>query len=141
MLSEQEKLEQYEEGSDSDADAFAIIMVIVIIGLTFVHYLNGKSAFPDPLDTDPHKAGYLAGLVVSALPARLLSPTSTPPILRKIQGTVWLIHINAGFFLNFYTGPTLITNVGERHDLHYLRCNGSGRHRRHHPDTGWYCHT
>jgi hypothetical protein len=41
MLTEQEKLEQYEEGSDSDADAFAIIMVVVIIGLTFVHYLNG----------------------------------------------------------------------------------------------------
>ncbi|MGA0935146.1 MAG: hypothetical protein ACO3R5_08445 [Pseudohongiellaceae bacterium] len=41
MLSDQEKLEQYEEGSDSDADAFAIIMVVVIIGLTFVHYING----------------------------------------------------------------------------------------------------
>jgi len=41
MLSDQEKLERYEEGSDSDADAFAIIMVVVIIGLTFVHYING----------------------------------------------------------------------------------------------------
>jgi len=41
MLSDQEKLEQYEEGSDSDADAFAIIIVVVIIGLTFVHYING----------------------------------------------------------------------------------------------------
>jgi len=41
MLSDQEKLEQYEEGSDSDADAFAIIMVVVIIGLTLVHYING----------------------------------------------------------------------------------------------------
>ena len=41
MLSDQEKLEQYEEGSDSEADAFAIIMVVVIIGLTFVHYING----------------------------------------------------------------------------------------------------
>lgn len=40
MLSDEEKLEQYEEGSDSDADAFAVIMIIVIIGLTFVHYLN-----------------------------------------------------------------------------------------------------
>jgi len=41
MLSDQEKLEQYEEGSDSEADAFAIIMVVVIIGLTLVHYING----------------------------------------------------------------------------------------------------
>jgi len=41
MLSDQEKLEQYEEGSDSDADAFAIIMVVVIIGLTLVNYING----------------------------------------------------------------------------------------------------
>ncbi len=40
MLTEEEKLEQYEEGSDSDADAFAIIMIIVVIGLTLVHYLN-----------------------------------------------------------------------------------------------------
>ena len=41
MLTDDEKLEQYEEGSDSDADAFAVIMLIVIIGLTFVHYING----------------------------------------------------------------------------------------------------
>jgi len=40
MLTEEEKLEQYEEGSDSDADAFAIIMIIVVIGLTLVHYLD-----------------------------------------------------------------------------------------------------
>jgi hypothetical protein len=40
MLTDKEKLEQYEEGSDSDADAFAAIMIIVIIGLTFVHYIN-----------------------------------------------------------------------------------------------------
>ena len=39
MVSEEEKLEQYEEGSDSDADAFAIIMLIVIAGLTIVHYI------------------------------------------------------------------------------------------------------
>jgi hypothetical protein len=41
MLSDEEKIEQYQEGSDSDADAFAIIMIVVIIGLTFVHYING----------------------------------------------------------------------------------------------------
>lgn len=41
MLTEEEKLEQYEEGSDSDADAFAVIMLIVIAGLTLVHYING----------------------------------------------------------------------------------------------------
>lgn len=40
MLSDEEKLEQYEEGSDSDADAFAVIMVIVVIGLTIMHYIN-----------------------------------------------------------------------------------------------------
>lgn len=40
MVSDEEKLEQYEEGSDSDADAFAFIMIIVIIGLTIVHYIN-----------------------------------------------------------------------------------------------------
>ena len=40
MLTDEEKLEQYEEGSDSDADAFAVIMVIVIIGLAIVHYIN-----------------------------------------------------------------------------------------------------
>ena len=40
-LSEEEKLEQYEEGSDSDADAFAFILIIVILGLTFVHYISG----------------------------------------------------------------------------------------------------
>lgn len=40
MPSEEEKLEQYEEGSDSDADAFAIIMLVVILGLTVVHYLG-----------------------------------------------------------------------------------------------------
>ena len=39
MLNEEEKLEQYEEGSDSDTDAFAFIMVVVIIGLTLSHYL------------------------------------------------------------------------------------------------------
>jgi hypothetical protein len=38
MLSDKEKIEQYQEGSDSDADAFAFIM---IVGLTFVHYING----------------------------------------------------------------------------------------------------
>jgi hypothetical protein len=41
MLSDEEKIEQYQEGSDSDADAFAFIMIVVIIGLTFVHYING----------------------------------------------------------------------------------------------------
>ena len=41
MLSDEKKIEQYQEGSDSDADAFAIIMIVVIIGLTFVHYING----------------------------------------------------------------------------------------------------
>jgi len=40
MVSDEEKLEQYEEGSDSDADAFAIIMLIVILGLTLVHYMS-----------------------------------------------------------------------------------------------------
>lgn len=40
MVTEEEKLEQYDEGSDSDVDAFAIIMVVVIIGLTIVHYIN-----------------------------------------------------------------------------------------------------
>jgi len=40
MVSDKEKLEQYEEGSDSDADAFAIIMLIVILGLTLVHYMS-----------------------------------------------------------------------------------------------------
>ena len=40
MLTDEDKLEQYEEGSDSDADAFAVIMLIVIIGLTIVHYIN-----------------------------------------------------------------------------------------------------
>ena len=40
MLSDEDKLEQYEEGSDSDADAFAVIMVIVVIGLTVMHYIN-----------------------------------------------------------------------------------------------------
>jgi hypothetical protein len=40
MLTDNEKLEQYEEGSDSDADAFAVIMIIVIIGLAIVHYIN-----------------------------------------------------------------------------------------------------
>jgi hypothetical protein len=39
MPSEEEKLEQYQEGSDADADAFASIMLIVIIGLTIVHYI------------------------------------------------------------------------------------------------------
>ena len=43
MLSDEEKLEQYDEGSDSDADAFAFIMIIVIIGLTIVHYLYTSS--------------------------------------------------------------------------------------------------
>ena len=41
MLSDEEKIEQYQEGSDSDADAYAFIMIVVIIGLTFVHYING----------------------------------------------------------------------------------------------------
>ena len=40
MVSDEEKLEQYEEGSDSDADAFAIIMLIVIVGLALVHYMS-----------------------------------------------------------------------------------------------------
>ena len=40
-LNDEDRLEQYEEGSDSDADAFAVILLIVIIGLTFVHYING----------------------------------------------------------------------------------------------------
>jgi len=39
MVSEEDKLEQYEEGSDADADAFAFIMLVVIIGLTIVHYI------------------------------------------------------------------------------------------------------
>ena len=39
MLNDEEKLEQYQEGSDSDADAFAFIMIVVIIGLTIVHYI------------------------------------------------------------------------------------------------------
>jgi len=39
-LSDEDKLEQYEEGSDSDADAFAVIMIVVIIGLTVVHYIS-----------------------------------------------------------------------------------------------------
>lgn len=39
-LNEEDKIAQYEEGSDSDADAFAFIMLVVIIGLTLVHYLN-----------------------------------------------------------------------------------------------------
>ncbi len=41
MTTDNDKLEQYEEGSDSDADAFAFIMIIIIAGLTLVHYLNG----------------------------------------------------------------------------------------------------
>jgi hypothetical protein len=40
-LKEEDKLEQYEEGSDSDADAFAFIMLVVIAGLAFVLYING----------------------------------------------------------------------------------------------------
>jgi len=41
MLTDQDKVEQYEEGSDSDADAFAVILLIIITGLTLFHYLNG----------------------------------------------------------------------------------------------------
>jgi len=41
MLTEQDKIEQYEEGSDSDADAFAVIMILIIVGITLFHYLNG----------------------------------------------------------------------------------------------------
>ncbi|MDG2175412.1 MAG: hypothetical protein P8M72_04675 [Gammaproteobacteria bacterium] len=40
MVSEEDKLEQYEEGSDADVDAFAFIVLIVIIGLTIVHYIS-----------------------------------------------------------------------------------------------------
>jgi hypothetical protein len=40
-INEEDKLEQYEEGSDSDADAFAFIMLIVIAGMAFVLYING----------------------------------------------------------------------------------------------------
>ena len=40
-INEEDKLEQYEEGSDSDADAFAFIMLVVITGLAFVLYITG----------------------------------------------------------------------------------------------------